>query len=130
MPDSGWPLSVQFSQLTMAPSGNHFHTSAQGDPAMATYVTLIKFTEKGVKDIKDTCKRAADFKSSAAKLGVEVRDTLWCQGAYDGVLVFTAADDEAATAAMLSLSTHGNVTTQTMRSFNATEMNKVLGKVS
>jgi len=27
---------------------------------MATYLTLIKFTERGVKDIKDTCKRAAD----------------------------------------------------------------------
>jgi uncharacterized protein with GYD domain len=39
---------------------------------MATYVTLIKFTEKGIKDIKDTCKRATDFRAGAKKLGIEV----------------------------------------------------------
>lgn len=96
---------------------------------MATYVTLIKFTEKGVNNIKDTCKRAADFKASARKLGLEVKGQYWCLGAYDGIIVFEAADDETATAAMLSLSSLGNVTTQTLRSFTAAEMGKILGKV-
>jgi len=47
-----------------------------GENAMATYVTLIKFTERGVKDIKDTCKRAADFKFQAKKLGIEARSSI------------------------------------------------------
>lgn len=55
---------------------------------MATYLTLIKFTEHGVKDIKDTCKRAADFKAHAKKHGIEVKEQYWCMGAYDGVIVF------------------------------------------
>jgi uncharacterized protein with GYD domain len=97
---------------------------------MATYVTLIKFTEKGTKNIKDTCKRAADFKASTKKLGIEVKEQLWCMGAYDGVVVFDAPDDETATAGMLSLSSQDNVSTQTLRSFSATEMSKILGKVS
>jgi uncharacterized protein with GYD domain len=96
---------------------------------MATYVTLVKFTEQGVKKFKDTCKRAADFKASAKKLGAEVKEQYWCLGAYDGVIVFDAPDDEIATAAMLSLSSSSNVTTQTMRSFTAADMGKVLGKV-
>jgi uncharacterized protein with GYD domain len=95
---------------------------------MATYVTLIKFTEQGVKHFKDTCKRAADFKASAKKLGIEVKDQYWCLGAFDGVIVFEAPDDEIATAAMLSLSALHNVSTQTMRSFTAAEMGKVLAK--
>jgi uncharacterized protein with GYD domain len=97
---------------------------------MATYVTLIKFTEKGAKDIKDTCKRAAEFKASAKKLGIEVKEQYWCLGAFDGLIIFDAADDQTATAGMLSLSSLNNVTTQTLRSFTATEMAKVLGKVS
>ena len=41
---------------------------------MASYVTLIKFTERGAKHVQDTCKRAADFKASARKIGVEVAE--------------------------------------------------------
>jgi len=97
---------------------------------MATYVSLWKFTEQGVKKIKDTCKRGADFKASAKKLGIDVKEEYWCMGAYDGVLIFDAPDDETATAALLSLGSLNNVTTQTLRSFTATEMNKILTKVS
>jgi uncharacterized protein with GYD domain len=97
---------------------------------MATYLTLIKFTEHGVKDIKDTCKRAADFKSHAKKHGIEVKELYWCMGAYDGLIIFDAPDDETATAAMLSLSSRENVTTQTHRSFTAKDMSKILGKIS
>ena len=97
---------------------------------MATYVTLIRFTEKGSKSIKDTTKRAADFKTSAKKMGIEVKETYWCMGAYDGDLIFEAPEDETATAGMLSLRSQDNVTTQTMRSYTAAEMSKILGKGS
>ena len=55
---------------------------------MATYVTLIKLTQRGVKDIKDTCKRAAELKSHAKKHGIEVKEQYWCMGAYDGLILF------------------------------------------
>jgi uncharacterized protein with GYD domain len=97
---------------------------------MATYVTLIKFTEQGAKKFKDTGKRAAEFKASAKKLGIEVKEQYWCLGAYDGVLVFDAPDDETATAGLLTLSSQDNVTTQTLRAFTATEMVKILTKTS
>jgi uncharacterized protein with GYD domain len=96
---------------------------------MATFVTLLKFTEHGVQKIKDTCKRAADFKATAQKLGVEVKGQYWCMGAYDGVIVFEAPDEATATAAMLALGALDNVATQTLRSFTASEMSQILGKV-
>jgi uncharacterized protein with GYD domain len=92
-------------------------------------VTLLKFTAQGVKKFKDTCKRATDFKASAKKLGIEVKEQYWCMGAYDGVIVFEAPDDDTATAAMLALSSLDNVATQTLRSYTATEMGKILGKL-
>jgi uncharacterized protein with GYD domain len=97
---------------------------------MATYVTLLKFTEKGEVHFKDSGKRAAAFKTEAKKLGIEVKEQLWCMGVYDGVLVLEAPDDETAAAAMLSLGAHDSVSTQTMRAFTATEMGKILGKIA
>jgi uncharacterized protein with GYD domain len=97
---------------------------------MATYLTLLKFTERGAKDIKDSCQRAEELKSHARKHGIQVKEQYWCLGAYDGLIVFDAPDDETATAAMLSLSMRGYVTTQTMRSFTAAEMTKIAGKVT
>jgi uncharacterized protein with GYD domain len=97
---------------------------------MATYVSLIKFTEQGIKKFKDTTKRAADFKASAKKLGVEIKDQYWCMGAYDGVLIFDAPNDETATAGLLALCSSDNVTTQTLRAFTAEEIGKILTKTS
>ena len=93
---------------------------------MAKYVTLIRFTEQGAKGIKDTCKRAADFKAKAQQAGVTIRDMFWTTGAVDGVLVYDAADDETATGAMLALSAQGNVRTETCRAFDSTEMESIL----
>jgi uncharacterized protein with GYD domain len=97
---------------------------------MATYVTLLNFTERGVKDIKDSSKRAAELRNHAKKHGIKIKEQFWCMGVYDGLVIFEAPDDESATAAMLSLSSRGNVTTQTLRSFTSSEMDGILGKVT
>ncbi len=97
---------------------------------MVTYVALLKFTDQGISKFKDTCRRAADFKASAKKLGIEVKEQYWCMGRYDGLMIFDAADDDTATAGMLSLNALNNVTTQTMRAFTAAEMNRILVKTS
>ena len=71
---------------------------------MATFITTIKFTEKGLQDIHKSPKRAAALKAAAKKMGVKVTDIYWTLGESDGVLIFDAPDDETATAAMLYLS--------------------------
>jgi uncharacterized protein with GYD domain len=96
---------------------------------MPIYVTLLHFTEKGVQHVKDTVKRAEAFKSRAKKHGATVKEDIWTLGAHDGVVVFEAPDDETATAVILSAEELGNVRTETMRGFTATEMEKLLAKV-
>jgi len=94
---------------------------------MATFITTIKFTEQGIQHIHESPKRAAAFKSAAKKMGVKVTDIYWTLGAFDGVVVFDAPNDEAATAAMLYLSSQGNVQTTTARAFDSNEIEKVIG---
>ena len=97
---------------------------------MASYISTVRFTEQGIQNIKETCKRANAFKTAAKKLGVKVQDIYWTLGKFDGVIVFDAPDDETATAAMLQLSALGNVHTRTARAFKASEMDAVLAKLS
>jgi len=94
---------------------------------MATFITTIKFTEKGIAGIRDTCKRAASFKAAAKKMGVTVSNIYWTLGRFDGVIIFDAKDEETATAAMLYISSQGYVQTATSRAYDAAEMAKVLG---
>ena len=96
---------------------------------MATFITTMHFTEQGIKAVRDTCDRAAAFKATAKKMGVKVSGIYWTLGAFDGVIVCEAPDEETATAAMLHLGAQGSVQTQTARAFNASEMEKVLGKL-
>jgi len=96
---------------------------------MATYVALVNFTEKGLHEIKDTVKRTEAFKALAKKLGVTVKEILWTQGAYDIVTIIEAPDDAAASAVMLSVSKLGNLRGQTLRAFNAAEMQKIVDAV-
>jgi uncharacterized protein with GYD domain len=93
---------------------------------MATFITTIKFTEKGIQGIKKSPKRAAAFKAAAKEMGVKVSDIYWTLGPFDGVILSEAPNDETVTAAMLHLSSQGNVHTTTSRAFDSTEMEKIV----
>jgi uncharacterized protein with GYD domain len=96
---------------------------------MATFLSTIKFTEQGIKAIRDTTKRSASVKAAAKKMGVKITNFFWTLGAYDGLLIFEAPDDETATALMLHIGAKGNVQTTTGRAFTADEMDGILGKM-
>ncbi len=96
---------------------------------MITYVCLVNFTDQGIRNAKDTVKRAESFKEIAKKAGVNVREVFWTQGQYDLVLITEAPDEITATAISLSLSALGNVRTQSLRAFSEAEMKQVLAKM-
>ena len=51
---------------------------------MATYLILINFTERAIRNIKDSPKRAAAATELARGFGIEIRDIFWTLGAFDG----------------------------------------------
>lgn len=96
---------------------------------MATFITTIKFTQQGIKDIDHTTRRAAALKASAKKMGVKIKDVYWTLGDHDGLLIVEAPDDETATRLLLHLGAMGNVHTTTCRAFTSAEMDKILEKM-
>ena len=97
---------------------------------MSTFIILSSFTEQGVRAIKDTTKRADKFKDMSKQHGATVKDLYWTLGQYDVVAIIEAPDVTSVTALGLSLGMAGNVRTQTMRAFTATEMTGILGKMA
>jgi uncharacterized protein with GYD domain len=96
---------------------------------MATYIVLGQFTDQGVRNVKETTKRAKSFQAMAQKLGVTVKAIYWTLGPYDVVTVADAPDDESVTALLLSAGALGNLRTQSLRAFSAEEMGRILGKM-
>ena len=96
---------------------------------MTTYVVLAKFTDQGIRNAKESPKRADAFKEMAKTFGVTVKELVWTQGRYDIVTIVEAPDESAAMSLNLSLGALGNVRTETLRAFSAAEMTKTIGKM-
>lgn len=96
---------------------------------MVTYVVLGNFTDQGVRNVKDSPKRADAFKEMAKTFGVTVKEIVWTQGRYDVVTILEAPDEDAAMSLSLSLGALGNVRTETLRAFSAADMTKIVGKM-
>ena len=96
---------------------------------MATYIILGQFTDQGIRSVKDSPKRADAMKEAAKKVGVTVKEVYWTLGHYDVVTVVEAADDQSVTAMLLSTGALGNVRTQCLRAFNASEMGTIMSKI-
>lgn len=95
---------------------------------MATFISLCNFTEQGIKSIKESPHRAEAFKAGAAKLGVTVREMCWTVGAYDLVVISEGSED-AVMSAMLKVATAGNVRSQTLRAYSASEFTKLVASI-
>ncbi|HXI83100.1 MAG TPA: GYD domain-containing protein [Verrucomicrobiae bacterium] len=96
---------------------------------MANYIALLQLTDQGIRNVKETTKRAASMTEMASRMGVKITDIFWTLGPYDGVIVAEAPDDETMTAFTLKSASFGNVKTLTLRAFRANEMDGILSKV-
>ena len=93
---------------------------------MPTYVTLLNFTDQGIKTVKDTVQRVEAATALGKRLGTNLKETFWTLGPYDVVAVIEAPDDETATRFALAVGSQGNVRTLSMRAFGRDEMTRIL----
>jgi uncharacterized protein with GYD domain len=96
---------------------------------MPTYISLVQFTDQGIRAAKDTTHRLADWAAKVKSRGVTIKEMYWTLGQYDQVCVFEAPDDETAAAVLLAADMLGNIRTQTLRAFTVPEMEKILATV-
>jgi uncharacterized protein with GYD domain len=96
---------------------------------MPLYIVLGNFTDQGIRNVKDTTKRADALRDMAKKLGITVKETFWTLGQYDVVAILEAPDEAAMTALGLSIGALGSVRTQTLRAFTGDEIGRILTRM-
>jgi uncharacterized protein with GYD domain len=94
---------------------------------MPTYISLIRFTEQGAKNIKKSTARARAFAEAATKAGVKVEAQYWTAGSYDGALVLSADSERKVLHALADLAAAGDVHSETLRAFDANEFDAIVG---
>jgi len=93
---------------------------------MATYVTLVRYTEQGLKNIKESPSRLEKAKQAFKALGGELKSFHLVQGRYDAIVISEAPNDEAVTKFALATGSQGNLRTETMRAYTEEEYRKII----
>jgi len=93
---------------------------------MARYISLLRFTEQGARNIKKSTERAHSFDEAAKKAGVKIEGQYWTVGAHDGVLIISADSEHKALHWLAELASGGNVRTETLPAFIDTEFDAIV----
>jgi uncharacterized protein with GYD domain len=97
---------------------------------MPTYVTLIQYTEQGVKNFKDLPSRLEDTRKAGEASGAKLLAYYLTMGQYDAVVVSEAPDDETIARLALEAGGRGNVRTETLRAFTEDEARRIADTLS
>ena len=96
---------------------------------MPTYVTLMNWTDQGIRTAKQTVQRRDQANALAEKHGASIEQVYWTVGPYDLVAIIEAPDDESATAMLLELGSAGNLRTTTLRAYGREEMSGIIQRL-
>jgi uncharacterized protein with GYD domain len=96
---------------------------------MPTYVTLMNWTDQGIRNVRDTVHRREQADALAEKHGAKIEQVYWTVGTYDLVTIVEAPDDESVTAMLLELGSGGNLRTTTLRAYDSEQMSGILQRL-
>ena len=65
---------------------------------MAGYIALSSVTDHGIRNVKDSTKRAHAVQNAAGRFGTRMTQIHWTLGKRDLIAIFEAPDDRSATA--------------------------------
>ena len=89
---------------------------------------MIRFTDQGIRNSKDTTRRADAARNEAERIGGKFT-SYWTFGKYDGIGILEAPNDEAAMEFGLRVGSLGNVRTTTLKAFTEEEIARVVDKL-
>jgi uncharacterized protein with GYD domain len=96
---------------------------------MAVYVTLYRYTDEGMKHIKEAGRIARGWQQEAEKAGIKVLGLYWLQGDYDAVTIIESDNDDAVNSLILSIGAQGYLRTQTMRAMSLEDVERAVKSV-
>jgi uncharacterized protein with GYD domain len=93
---------------------------------MPTYITMLKWTQQGIKNVKESPTRVDTARNAFKADGVIMKELFLVTGQHDMVLVIEAPNDTALAKALLNSASMGNFTSETCRAFTEDEYRQII----
>ena len=93
---------------------------------MATYISLLRYTQKGAENIKESPARLDAAKKVFQSMGAELKQWYLVMGQYDAVVISEGPDDDTVAKLLLVIGAQGNIKTETFRAFTEEEYRKII----
>ena len=93
---------------------------------MATYITLIRYTQEGIQNMKESPERLDKAKEAIKAAGGELKTFYLTMGQYDAVVISEVPDDQTMSKLLLSIGSQGSSRGETLRAFTEDEYRKII----
>ncbi len=96
---------------------------------MPNYINLVRFTEDGIRNIKDSPKRLDATREYLQSLGGKITGYFLTMGCYDVIVTLEYPNDEAAMISKLKMESMGSVRIDILRVFPEDEYRQIIEQV-
>ena len=93
---------------------------------MPTYITLVKFTDEGIKIIKESPQHVEGAKQAFSAAGGRMTAFYLVLGEYDAVVISEFPDDAVAATTFLAIASGGTARTTTLKAFTEEEYRRII----
>jgi uncharacterized protein with GYD domain len=96
---------------------------------MSTYIMLSKWTDQGIRHIKDSPDRLEAARQLCRQHGAEITAFYMTIGTYDMVVVIDAPNDDEFASLAISIAKGGNIRTETLKAFDEDQYRKIIKSI-
>ncbi len=96
---------------------------------MSTYIALLRWTQKGIENVKDSPSRLDQAKEALRAVGGEFKDFYMTMGSYDMVIICKAPSDAAIAKFVLTVAAQGGARTESLVAFSEDQYREIIGSL-
>ena len=96
---------------------------------MPTFISMLSWTDQGIRNVKDSPKRLQAGREAAKKLGVDIKQVFLVNGEFDLLVIMEAADGSNVAKLVMTLGAQGNVRSHTVRAWSEAEYAKLISEL-
>jgi uncharacterized protein with GYD domain len=97
--------------------------------ASMLFICSVNWTDQGIRNVKDSPKRAQAARDLAKKIGVDMKELYLTSGDTDMVAIIEAANGDNVAKFAMAIGAAGNVRTRTARAWTQAEMQKLISEL-
>jgi len=96
---------------------------------MPTYVVLSKWTDQGIRAIKESARRLDVSKKAIEAAGGKILGVYLTMGRYDQIFIVEVPSDAVMATLVLSAGSEGNARAETLKAFPEAEYRNIIAKI-